>query len=323
MVSVRDGRFCCMAGPGSGKTAVLTRRTVALLQEGVSVDDTLNLSFTNTAAKNLTDRVEAQVGKISTKRKAGATTFHGLCLALAQEERNEFGFDLAEFPLATEPVALKLSAQAGRRFEVDPRSLRSYVSIQKRGRVRASQAVKRAEDKLDAAELKLALAYKQYDKSLREEGVLDFDSLIMEAVELLSKKPAVRQRWVRDWIQVDEAQDCAYIEWELVRLISGKSLLAVGDVSQGIYSFRGSDPKLFQEMEKMFPGTQVLYLGTNYRSSSAIVDFIRPYAASEELATKFKSHSGDGPAPVVRGFLNAGDEANWVIGQIKGEGDGN
>lgn len=317
VASAGVGVFCIQAGPGAGKSQTLIQRTVRLLREGVRPEDILNLSFTATAAKNLTDRVEAQVGKISTNRKSGATTFHGLALAFAIEERNEFGFDLAEFPLATEPVALKLSAAAGRRFEVDPRSLRTYVSLQKRGRIRATQAVKRAEDKLDAAELKLALAYKQYDKSLREEGVLDFDSLIMEMVELLDKKPTVRARWVRDWIQVDEAQDCALIEWELVRLISGKSLLAVGDVSQGIYSFRGSDPKLFAEMGKMFPGCQTLFLGTNYRSSPQIVDFIRPYAASEELSSRFKAHKTDGPVPKIQGFLNAADECAWVIRQLQ------
>lgn len=318
VVSAGAGFYSCLAGPGSGKTAVLVQRTVRLLQDGVGADNLLNLSFTATAAKNLTDRVESQVGKISTNRKAGATTFHGLALAFAQEERHEFGFDLAEFPLAPEPMALKLSAEAGRRFEVDKRSLRSYVSLRKRERVSASQAVKRAEDKLDAGELKLALAYKQYEKSLREAGVLDFDSLILEMVEILDKKPAVRQRWVRDWIQVDEAQDCAYIEWELVRLISGKSVLAVGDTSQGIYGFRGSDPKLFAEMEKMFPGTRTLFLGTNYRSSPQIVDFIRPYAASEELSSRFRAHKTDGPTPDVRGFASPAQECEWVVGRIRG-----
>lgn len=317
VVSLGEGRFSCLAGPGSGKTAVLVQRTVRFLQEGVSPDDLLNLSFTNTAAKNLTDRVEAQVGKLTTTRKAGATTLHGLSLAFAIEERNEFGFDLQEFPLATEPVANKLSAEAGRRFEVDRRTLRSYVSLRKRERVRATTAVKRAEDKLDAAELKLALAYKQYDKALREAGVLDFDSLILEMVEILDKKPAVRQRWVRDWIQVDEAQDCAYIEWELIRLISGKSVLCVGDCSQGIYGFRGSDPKLFADMGKIFSGCQTLFLGTNYRSSPQIVEFIKPYAASEELSSRFRAHKTDGPVPKIVGFLSPADECAYVIKQIQ------
>src|ERR1700728_1521263 len=154
VINFQEGRAAVQAGPGSGKSFAITQRYLRLLREGVNPDDILSLTFTNTASKNLSNRIEAQVGKLTTTRKAGATTLHGLSLAFAIEERNEFGFDLAEFPLAPEPVALKLSAAAGRRFEVDPRSLRSYVSLQTRGRVRATQAVKRAEDKLDAAELK-------------------------------------------------------------------------------------------------------------------------------------------------------------------------
>ena len=119
--------------------------------------------------------------------------------------------------------------------------------------------------KHDAKGLKLALAYKEYEKRCRGEGLLDFDDLIFYAVEILDKKPEVRKRWIRDWVQLDESQDMSKIEWDLAKLISGKSVLAVGDISQGIYGFRGSDSKLFSEMEETFPGTQTLFLSCNYQ----------------------------------------------------------
>jgi len=317
VVYARAGFYQILAGPGAGKSQCVTTRFVQLLNEGVSPDDIASMSFTSTAAKNLKDRVEAQVGKLTTTRKAGATTFHGLGLAFAVEEREHFGYELAEFPLCPEPLANKLSAIAGKRFEADPRSLRAYISLRKRERVRASAAVSRAEARLDAPELKNALAYRQYEKSLKENGVLDFDSLILEMVEILEKKPEVRKRWTRGWIMVDEAQDCAKIEWDLIKLISGRSVMAVGDISQGLYAFRGSDPALFAHMSEMFPGTKTLFLARNYRSSPQIVDFIRPYATSAELAEKFHTSNPAGPLPVVKGFASSAQEVEWIIAQIK------
>jgi len=314
----RVGRFQCLAGPGSGKSSVLVYRLAALIQENISPDDLLSLSFTKIAATNLRDRVETLVGPLSINRTAGCLTFHSLALSFSQSERSEFSFELAEFPLAAEPTAIKVAFEAARRYETDPRNLRAAISLFKRRRIRPSQAIRDAELGGKVSEIKTALAYKAYDAKMRSEGVLDFDSLIYEMVEILDKKPAVRERWVRDWIQLDESQDMAKIEWDLVKLISGKSLLAVGDVSQGLYSFRGGDSSLFANMSDMFPGTRTLFLSCNYRSSPEIIDFIRPHAATQDLAAKFHTPNSHGPVPVIRGFQNSAEESAWVVSQIKG-----
>lgn len=317
VVDAREGYWCCMAGPGSGKSASLVARFAALIKEGISPDDILSLSFTRTAAKNLRDRVEAQVGKLNLTRTAGAVTFHSLALSFAQEERNEFSFELAEFPLAAEPAANKMSGDAARRLDANPRDLRAAVSLWKRRRIRPAQIIKECEDKLDAKRLKLALAYKDYQKRLVESGTLDFDSLIFEMVDILDKKPGVRARWKRDWLQLDESQDMSKIEWDLARLVSGKSVLAVGDASQGIYGFRGSDSRLFTGMNEIFPGTRTLYLACNYRSTPEIIDFIRPVASSRELAERFHTNNPSGSKPEVHGFKTPMEEAAYVIRKIK------
>ena len=317
VINFGEGYAAVLAGPGSGKSFTLVERYARLISEGVSPDDILSLSFTQTASKNLQKRVEDKVGKIGFSRIAGARTFHSLSLAFCQEERNEFSFDLAEFPLAAEPVANKLSADAARRFEVDPRRLRPLVSLWKRKRLRPAAVIREAEDKLRANDLKCGLAYKEYEKKCREEGVLDFDSLIFEMVELLDKKPTVRGRWVRNWMQLDESQDMSKIEWDLAKLLSGTSVLAVGDVSQGIYGFRGSDSRLFASMSEIFPGTQTLYLACNYRSTPEIIEFIKPLAQSQDLAERFHTINGPGPKPEVHGFTSPTDEVNWVIKHIR------
>ena len=320
VVSARGGCFQVLAGPGAGKSACLVARFAALIEEGVSPDDILSLSFTKSASKNLRDRVEAQVGQLTTTRTAGAVTFHSLALSFAAEERDAYPFTLAEFPLATEPIANKLSGDAARKHDVDPRSLRSVASLYRRNRVGPLAAVRDAEAKLDPKQLKLALAYKDYCKKQEAEGLLDFDSLIFHAVQIMDKKPEVRARWKRNWLQLDESQDMSKIEWDLARLVSGRSVLAVGDVSQGIYGFRGSESKLFADMDTIFPGTKTLYLSHNYRSTPQVVDFIRPFASSKTLAEKFHTTNSAGPVPEIKGFVSSVDEANFVVQCIQKEG---
>lgn len=234
VVSARQGYFQCIAGPGAGKSACLVSRLAALVREGISLDDLLSLSFTKTAAKNLRDRVEAQVGSLETTRTAGSLTFHSLALQFATIERSEFPFELAEFPLADEPKANRLCFDAAKRHELDPRTLRPVVSLYRRKGVRPAEAIRDCEDRKDGKGLKLALAYKEYEKRCRAEGLLDFDDLIFYMVEILDKKPGVRSRWQYQYCMVDEAQDCCKLEWDLVKLITEKhgNLLAVGDISQ-------------------------------------------------------------------------------------------
>jgi DNA helicase-2/ATP-dependent DNA helicase PcrA len=322
VVAAKEGAYRVAASPGSGKSSVLVQRYIRLLQSGVSVDDILSLTFTSTAAKNLRDRVEERVGKLSINREvAGACTFHSLCLSLAVEERAEYPVELEEFPLATEPVAAKFSAIAASKYEVDARSLRSAISLYKRKKIRPAEAVRIAENNLKAAELKTALAYKMYDKSLRDTKVLDFDSLILEAVELLSKKKEVRNRWQYQFVQVDEAQDCCAIEWQLIQLLTEKhgNLVAVGDANQNLYTFRGSNASLFVDMEQMFPGTKKLFLGRNFRSTPEIVSFVKEIGTFRELCEHFTTENEHGPAPLIKGFATAADEAAWIVKRIKGE----
>lgn len=321
VTGARSGFWAVYAGPGSGKSACISARYSALIAEGVSPDQIISLSFTAVAAKNLRERVENQVGPLSINRTgAGAVTFHSLSLSFADKERDEYPFKLAEFPLAPEPSANKFAAEAARRYETDPRSLRTAISLFKRRRIRPSQAIRDAELGGKAVEIKTALAYKTYDARLRSEGTLDFDSLLLEAVDILEKKPEVRERWSWKFVMADESQDNCELDWKLLYLLSSKygNLLCVGDPGQSIFGFRGSDPKLFLEMDKIFPGTQKLFLATNYRSSRELVQFLREIGPVPELASKFTTPNDSGPVPRVVGFQSSVQEAEWVIAQIKG-----
>ena len=182
VVGFLDGAVSVYAGPGSGKSRCATLRFAKLVRDGVSPSDILALTFTRTASENLKKKVEERTGPLEFTRTSGSMTFHGLGLRFAQEEKDAFSFKLAEFPLATEPEANKISGEAARRHEVDPRALRTATSLWKRGRVRPSQAIRDSENSHNAKQLKMALAYKMYDAKLREKGVMDFDSLLAEMV---------------------------------------------------------------------------------------------------------------------------------------------
>ena len=319
VVEFQNGFAAVYAGPGSGKSLAITQRYARLIKDGNDPNSTVSLSFTNTAAKNLRDRVEAQVGKIELTRTAGAVTFHSLALQFSQKERDVFPFTIAEFPLCPEPVAAKIAGDVARRHEIDGRTLRPAVSLWRRGRISPTQAIRNSEDRLDSKKLKLALAYKGYDTKLRENGLLDFDSLIYYMVDILSKKPEVRERWSYQFVMADEAQDNCQNDWELLRLLSAKhgNLLCVGDPGQTIFQFRGSSSKLFLNMEEMFPGTKKLFLATNYRSTKSLVSFLKEIGPVPELSEKFTTPNEEGIQPEIKGFVSPGQEAAWVISQIK------
>lgn len=315
VVNAGEGVWNIQSGPGSGKTACLVARYARLIESGVSPEDILCLTFTNAAAKTMRDRTDLACGVQKMDRVAGFLTFHSLALKFCEQEREHFPFKLAEDFLCLEPMANKFAFEAGRRFEVDAKRLRSYISLQKRSRIRPAEAIKTAEK--DGKDEKLALAYKMYDRALREIGVLDFDSCVMEMVELL-KDPDVRARWQYKFIQTDESQDMDENQWLLVKAMSDRygSLLAVGDFGQNLYSFRGSSD-LFMDMGRLFNNVQTLFMGHNYRSSPEIVEICRTYGPVPELSQHFTTTNPSGPKPVVTGYPSSADEAEAIVKAVQ------
>lgn len=325
VVEARDGFFNVLAGPGSGKSESIIRRYVHLLQTGIPADEVLSLTFTASAAKQMKDRAEAAhpfdfSSPRVVSRVAGFRTFHGLALSFCTVEREHFPFPLAEFPLATEPQTNKFLFDAARRFEIDPRTLRPWISLQKRNRIRSAEALHSAER--EGQNEKLALAYKMAENSMREAGVLDFDSLLLEMVDLLESREDILARWSYRHLQADEAQDNSVLEWHLLQLLSRRhgNLLAVGDCGQGIYGFRGASGDLFLNFNEMFPNATTLYLARNHRSSPQIVDFCRTASPVPELAAKFHTANPSGPEPVITGYPSPADEAQGLLAAHPAEG---
>lgn len=308
-----SGVWCVAATAGSGKTSVLCSRYSRLVSEGVEPSQILALTFTANAAKNMRDRI-GDVQKMD-GRASGFVTFHSLCLSICTQEREEFDFKLADFPLAVN--AGKLMSDVSRKYDVNFKQLGAWISLQKRSGVRPKQAIKTAET--EGKNEKLAMAYKAYDQSLREGMVLDFDSMLLETVTLLKAKPEVLARWSFGWLMCDECQDCDLQQYELLKLLSAQSgnLFMVGDFSQSIYGFRGSDCEIFINIERLFPSVQKLYMTKNHRSTKKIVDFLKTVNPFEEFAAKFYTDNELGVEPVITRYPSTSDEAQAVVEYVR------
>jgi len=316
VVSANAGVWAVVSGPGSGKTRCLVERTARLLRSE-PIDNILTLTFTAEAAKNLRKRVDALVTVEPSDRVCGAMTFHSLALAFASRERDYFPFELAASPLATEGQAAKIAYGLCTRHKLNYKVFRQWVSLQKRNRTTPAAALRAAE--AASKDQQMALAYKEYDRTLQAAGTLDFDSLLVEMVNLLEANQEVHNRWKYRYVSVDESQDCDELQWRLLQLLTEQhgNLMCVGDGNQAIYAFRGACSVHFTEMEKWFPQVQKLYLGTNYRSSVKIVDFVKSIApVQNELLSHFNTPNEIGVEPVVTQYLTAQQEAEGVVGKI-------
>lgn len=296
VIDAGAGFWSCFAGPGSGKTFCFVERYKRIAAE-YGMTNILSLTFTREAAKEMAKRAGApEHGPIESVTPFGFRTFHSLALSFAVQERESFGFPLEEFPLAVEGQAAKFAGEVGRRFSIDYRKLTERVSAWKREGTRPDAALKESE--ASGNDIPFALAYGEYEAKLRSAGMLDFDGLMMEMVDVLQRNPIVRDRWSPQWIQTDESQDNDKQQFELLRLLSLKhgNLLCVGDAGQAIYQWRGSHPELFLKMGETFPGTRTLYLAKNHRSTQIIVDLLRKIGPVRELAEKFHTENATGPA---------------------------
>lgn len=305
----RRGAWCVLSGPGSGKTRVIVSRYQALLEEGVPPHAILSLTFTREAAKEMDKRAG--------KAESVFRTFHSIALAFAQREADFFPFRLAHFPLPTYGQVAKLKNDILRRFRgINFRSLSAYISLQKRHGIRPETALDAADTLLEAAH---AQAFAEYERRCREQGWLDYDSLLTEMAALLESDQRVWARWQIPWIQCDEAQDCDTVQWRLLRLLSQQhgNAFAVGDPSQNMYSWRGADPEGLIEFPARFPGGQYIYLGQNYRSTKAIVAFCKSIApVKTELVARMHTENEQGVPPAVIQFSGNAEEAEAVVDRV-------
>ncbi|HKL49120.1 MAG TPA: UvrD-helicase domain-containing protein, partial [Desulfuromonadales bacterium] len=271
-----EGPLLILAGAGSGKTRVITERIAWLLGRcGVPAESILAVTFTNKAAREMKARVEQLVGK---RRCQGVilSTFHSLCVRLLREDIDKLGFkkNFSIYGTSDQVRLIKDLVQdvntGGRKFDAD-RIL--WMISDAKNRLVAPQDFSVRWD--DPYEHMAAAVYPRYQKALKAYNAVDFDDIIMLTVRLFNDFPDVLAKYQQRYrhLMVDEYQDTNTAQYLLLRMLAAGhgNLCVVGDDDQSIYGWRGADLENIHNFERDFPGTKIVKLEQNYRSTGNIL----------------------------------------------------
>ncbi len=318
-----EGPLLVVAGAGSGKTRVLTYRIAWLLAEGLAQPhEVLAVTFTNKAAREMGERVEALVG--GSLRGGFVGTFHRFALQLLRNHPAEAGLP-PRFAIADEDEQRTLIERVLKRLDVpssrlSPRAARSRISAAKNAMTTPEQLAARASG---GDERMLAELYEAYQTELRTAAAVDFDDMLLGAVSLLEREGALRKGLANRfrWILVDEYQDTNLAQAQLVWLLGGRkpNLTAVGDEDQSIYRWRGAEIENILNFEATYPGSRVVTLGRNYRSAEPILQAAAAVIAhnARRRPKRLSSEVGEGAPVTVYLAADETDEARFVADEIE------
>ena len=340
------GPLLIVAGAGSGKTRVLTNRIAYLLgARGVQPGQVLAITFTNKAAAEMRERVEALVGPRA--RAMWVMTFHSACVRILRREAAKVGMK-STFSIYDAADSQRLMALVLRDLDLDPkryppRSFSHQVSNLKNELVDEETFAGRIGDSSTHQERMLAEAYTAYQRRLRQANALDFDDLIMVTVHMLQAFPDVAEHYRRRFrhVLVDEYQDTNHAQYQLVReLVGGAAggsrvptgdgpevppaeLVVVGDADQSIYAFRGATIRNIVEFEEDYPDARTILLEQNYRSTQTILQAANAVIAKNPERRKKNLWTDSGEGPRIVGYVgdNEHDEAAFVAKTIDELGD--
>jgi len=272
-VTHAEGPLLVVAGPGSGKTRVITHRIAWLIeQHRVSPWSILAVTFTNKAAGEMRDRVVQLTGSSGVV----VSTFHSFGARFLRMEADRLGLK-KDFSIYAQSDALSLLRRILKEADVDTQAIKPTmvahaISANKNAGITPDQALSTA---FGSPDLQIAEAYERYQQVLKDNGAFDFDDLLLEPVKYLRSREDLRADWSRrfQWLLVDEYQDTNGVQYELARLLADqhRNLCVTGDPDQSIYSWRGANIENILGFERDFPEAKTVVLGKNYRSSAVIV----------------------------------------------------
>jgi len=312
------GPVMAIAGAGSGKTSVLTRRIAYLIYEkNVHFKNILAITFTNKAANEMKERVR-ELTDIPT-RFMWISTFHSMCARILREHIELIGYTRA-FQILDDDDTLQLVKSIMKRLDIDskiykPRQVKSGV-----------QAIKADEEKLFDIEEPLRSIVKRvfsaYQDSLKQNNLVDFDDLLLLTIQLLKEHNDIRDyyRELFQYVLVDEFQDTNNVQYDLVKLLVGdhQNLFIVGDEDQSIYAFRGANIENIKKFQRDFPDYHLVLLEQNYRSTNTILKAANQviHHNNERIEKNLYSTKGDGEKIVCYKGVTARDEVEYVAMKI-------
>ncbi|MGC9359095.1 MAG: ATP-dependent helicase [Anaerolineae bacterium] len=314
-----DGPVLVLAGPGSGKTRVLTHRIAYMVRErGVSPYRILAATFTNKAAREMLLRLERLLGET---RGLTVGTFHAFCARLLRQEAAAAGIR-PNYVILDADEQLSLITRLAKQLNLDPkqyppRSIQSAISRAKN----ASTMVNEYQPPTYWHEA-VERVWEAYEEIKKTTGGLDFDDLLLLAERLLRDNAEVRARYQNryQYVLVDEFQDTNQAQYDLVTHLGGErqNVFVVGDEDQSIYSWRGADYRNVSRFRSTYPEAEVFLLEQNYRSSQSILDVARAVIASNPHRTpkKLWTENSSGPKVQLHEAFDERDEAEYVVDEI-------
>ena len=318
-VTHTDGPLLVIAGAGSGKTRVITRRVACLALGGVPPYRLLAVTFTNKAADEMRHRIEQLAGTTG----AWVSTFHSLCASMLRISAPDVGLE-RDFTIYDRDDQLTAVGEALKSLEIPKEDIAPAAALQA-----ISNAKTRLEDPKQFEnratgwrEERLAKVYAKYQQTLDRNAALDFDDLLMRVAILLRDAPAFRERWQRrfQYILIDEYQDTNHAQYLIAHALAAghRNICATGDPDQAIYSWRGATIRNILEFKRDYPDARVVKLERNYRSTKAILR-----AAGSLIVKNLQRHERglwtENEEGVPVGFLlaaDAEDEAAQVAAAI-------
>ena len=283
-----EGPCLVIAGAGSGKTKVLTHKIAYIMGEQKALPwNILAITFTNKAANEMKERIEGLVGEAGKDMWIG--TFHSICVRILRKFIDRIGFE-SSFIIFDSSDQKTLIKQCMKELEIDDkllndRSISAEISNAKNDMIEPDAYSMKAHG--DFRKEKISNVYTLYQKRLKDNNAIDFDDIINYTIKILMENPDVLEYYSNkfQYIFVDEYQDTNKSQFTLVTMLASKhgNITAVGDNDQGIYSFRGADISNILNFEKDFPGTKIIKLEQNYRSTGNILKVANAVIKNNEV----------------------------------------
>ena len=320
----KDGPLLIVAGAGAGKTKTITHRIINLIKNGVEPRNILAVTFTNKAAKEMRERVSAEMKKNAPGQDSVpfVSTFHSLGVYMIKENAGILGLT-KYFTIMDEGDTISMVKEIMKELDIDPKKyepkkIRNIISREKGNFVSVSDYSGR-NDYLGQI---VAQVWNLYEQRKKKENSLDFDDLLLQSVKLLKEKEDIREYYQNKWkyIHIDEYQDTNEAQYLMAKFLSekNKNICVVGDADQNIYSWRGANLKNILSFEKDYANAKIIMLEQNYRSTKNILEaaneIIRKnqYRPDKNLFT----NNDKGEKIGLYEALDESDEADFVATKI-------
>lgn len=316
-----DGPTLILAGPGSGKTRVLTHRVAYLISDKkVAPENILLLTFTNKAAREMTERAQKLLNLPAKLPYSG--TFHSICSRILRRDGHYVDIS-PNYVIYDEDdsksLIKKIIKDSNFTIKISEGGAKGMISSAKNELITPSDYVGFARTPFQRA---VSQIYKKYQEELKKAGALDFDDLINETICLLKDQPLIKEKYHQqfEYVLVDEYQDTNHAQYVLTNLLTNQkqNLCVVGDIAQAIYSFRGADSRNLTSFQKDYPATKVFKLAQNYRSTPQIISSAAKLISNNRQSLNLDLWTGnkDGSPITVYTALNEEDEAGFIIDKL-------